>query len=80
MIKLRITILLIRCPELRARGTLYPEAATVLRRLRLHGPRGRLEGQGDQESDIERGCGLHHRWQGRPHRGCLSRNYQNGNE
>ena len=51
----------------------------MLRGLRLHGPCGRPEGEGDQEGDTERGCGLHHRRQGHPHRGRLSRNYQNGN-
>ena len=46
--------------------------------VRLHGPGRRSERQGDQESNLERGGGLHHCRQGSSNRGSLPRNYQNG--
>ena len=67
-----------RCAQPRAGGAVHPEVAAVLRRLRLHGPRGRPQGEGDQEGDPERGCGLHHGGPRRPHGGRLPGDNSNG--
>ena len=69
-----------RCSELWTGGVVHQEVTTMLCWVRLYGPCRRSQGQGDQESHLERGGGLHHCRPGGPHRGCLSRNYQNGEE
>ena len=40
-----------RCAELWTGGAVYPKTTAMLRRIRLHGPRGRPQGKGEQESN-----------------------------
>ena len=50
----------------------------MLRRVRLHGSCGRPQGQGDKEGHAQRGCGLHHRRQRRPHGGRVPGDHSDG--
>lgn len=62
-----------------AGGVVHQEAATMLRVVRLYGPSGGYEGQGDQASSFERSLDVYNARQGRVDRGSLSRDYPNGN-
>lgn len=67
-----------RCVISRTRRSIHSQIATVLCAIRFYGSCGRPEGQGGEEVHPERAGRLYNWWQGRSHRTCLSRNYQNG--
>ena len=67
-----------RHAPLRTAGSLYQETATMLCRLRLHGPSRRPQEQGDQEGLSQRTRRLHHGHQGGAHGAHIPGDCQNG--
>ena len=67
-----------RHAPLRAAGPVYQETATMLCGLRLHGPRGGPQEQGDQEGLSQRTRRLHHGHQGGAHGAHVPGDCQNG--
>lgn len=61
------------------RGALYPEIASMLRVVRLHGSGFWSERKGDQACRSQRLIGIYYTWTRSANRGSLSRNYPNGN-